>query len=207
MAKESITKRLLRQRKANREKLNRAIRQLSGIPVPGPTGRIVRAIAQAPEPITRVASGVFQNEFLLQAIVNEEIRRQRMIDANADASLRPGKSEISDAINETVALAKALSDEELLDNQLVNEIVETIDTGRDIIRKSGQFRRDLILPDISPKPKRTRKRTGTDKMMSKALRQANDKFRKRNGQLRKGATQAQIMRYAHKLVKKMRNNR
>ena len=80
-------------------------------------------------------------------------------------------------------------------------------TGRDVIRQSGQFRRDLILPDISPKPKRTRKKTGTDKMMSKALRQANDKFRKANGQLRKGATQAQIMRYAHKLVRKMRGNR
>ena len=85
MAKKSITKRLLAQRKRNREKLNRAIRQLSNIPVPGPAGRIVRAVAQAPEPITRLASGVFSNEFLLQAIVNEEIRRQQMIDANADA--------------------------------------------------------------------------------------------------------------------------
>lgn len=77
-------------------------------------------------------------------------------------------------------------------------------TGRDVIRRSGQFRRDMILPDLEEKPKRTRKRTGTDKMMSKALRQANDKFRKANGQLRKGATQAQIMRYAHKLVRRMR---
>ena len=77
-------------------------------------------------------------------------------------------------------------------------------TGRDIIRRSGQFRRDLILPEISRKPKRTRKKTGTDKMMSKALRQANEKFRKSNGQLRKGATQAQIMRYAHKLLRRMR---
>ena len=76
-------------------------------------------------------------------------------------------------------------------------------TGRDVIRQSGQFRRDLILPDISPKPKRSRKRTGTDKIMSKALRQANEKFRKSNGQLRKGATQAQIMRYAHKLRRRM----
>jgi hypothetical protein len=40
--------------------------------------------------------------------------------------------------------------------------------------------------------------------MSKALRQANDKFRKKNGQLRKGATQADIMRFAHKLVRRMR---
>ena len=76
-------------------------------------------------------------------------------------------------------------------------------SGRDIIRQSNQFRRDLILPDISPKPKRSRRRTGTDKMMSKALRQANEKFRKKNGQLRKGATQAQIMRYAHKLLRRM----
>jgi hypothetical protein len=92
----------------------------------------------------------------------------------------------------------------LLDTRLVNEIVDTIDTGRDVIRQSGQFRRDLILPDLTPKAKRTRKRTGTDKMMSKALRQANDKFRKKNGQLRKGATQADIMRFAHKLVRRMR---
>ena len=75
-------------------------------------------------------------------------------------------------------------------------------TGRDIIRRSGQFRRDLILPDIKP-PKKRRKKTTTDKNMSKALRLANQKFRTAKGKLRKGATQAQIMRYAHKLLKKM----
>jgi len=150
------------------------------------------------------ASAAFNQELLAQALVNEEIRRQRMIDANADAGLRAGRTEISQALDETVNLAKALSNEELLDDKLVDEVVRTIETGRDVIRSSGQFRRDLILPDLTPKPKRTRKRTGTDKMMSKALRQANDKFRKSNGQLRKGATQAQIMRYAHKLVRRMK---
>ena len=199
-----MAKRRLEQVRRNRRKLNDAIRQLGSIPIPGPTGRIVRAIAQAPEPVTKATSVGFNQELLLQALVNEEIRRQRMIDANADASLRAGIPEISQTIDESVALAKSLSNEELLDDQLVNEIVDTIDTGRDIIRQSGQFRRDLILPDISPKPKRTRKRTATDKMMSKALRQANEKYRKRNGQLRKGATQAQIMRYAHKLVRRMK---
>jgi len=81
-------------------------------------------------------------------------------------------------------------------------------TARDVIRQSGQFdRANLIgrLTQNSPQStKRTRKKTGTDKMMSKALRQANEKYRKSNGQLRKGATQAQIMRYAHKLVRRMR---
>ena len=207
MARKSLAKRRLESIRRSRAKLNRALRMLEGAPIPGPIGRGVRSIAKAPEPLTKAASGAFQQELLIQALVNEEIKRQRMIDANADASLRAGIPEINQTITEAVNLAQALSDEELLDDQLVDEVVRTIETGRDVIRQSGQFRRDLILPDISPKPKRTRKRTGTDKMMSKALRQANDKFRKKNGQLRKGATQAQIMRHAHKLVRKMRGNR
>lgn len=75
-------------------------------------------------------------------------------------------------------------------------------TGRDVIRSSGQFSRGNLLLGIDVSP-RTRKKTSTDKKMSKALRLANEKFRKKNGSLRKGATQAQIMRYAHKLLKRM----
>ena len=75
-------------------------------------------------------------------------------------------------------------------------------TGRDVIRSSGQFSRGNLLMGIDVSP-RTRKKTSTDKKMSKALRLANERFRKKNGKLRKGATQAQIMRYAHKLLKKM----
>lgn len=207
MARKSLAKRRLESLRRSRAKLNRALRMLEGAPIPGPAGRAVRSIAKAPEPLTKAASAAFQQELLIQALVNEEIRRQRMIDATADASLRAGIPEITQTINEAVNLAQSLSDEELLDDELVDEVVTTIETGRDIIRSSGQFRRDLILPRLEEKPKRTRKRTGTDKMMSKALRQANEKYRKANGQLRKGATQAQIMRYAHKLVRKMRNNR
>lgn len=74
---------------------------------------------------------------------------------------------------------------------------------RDIIRRSGQFSRANILPNLPVRTKRSRKKTKTDKNMSKALRLANDKFRTAKGKLRKGATQSQIMRYAHKLLKKM----
>jgi len=35
------------------------------------------------------------------------------------------------------------------------------------------------------------------------LRLANERFRKKNGSLRKGATQTQIMKYAHRLLRKM----
>ena len=77
-------------------------------------------------------------------------------------------------------------------------------SGREVIRRSGQFDRQNLLPRIDSKPTRVgRKRTNTDKNMSKALRLANEKFRTKSGKLRKGATQAQIMRYAHKLRRRM----
>ena len=67
---------------------------------------------------------------------------------------------------------------------------------------SNQFRRDLILPGNSSS-KRKRKRTKTDKTMSKALAQANKELRKKNGQLRAGVTQADIMRRAHRIRRKL----
>jgi hypothetical protein len=50
-----------------------------------------------------------------------------------------------------------------------------------------------------PKPRKKRK----DPKMTKALKQSNARFRKKNGSLRAGATQAKIMSYAHKLRRKM----
>ena len=43
-----------------------------------------------------------------------------------------------------------------------------------------------------------------DKMMSKALAQANAELRKVNGDLRKGKTQADVMTRAHAIKKKMK---
>ena len=80
-----------------------------------------------------------------------------------------------------------------------NGMVEV--NGRDVIRRSGQFRRDMLLPRTNQK--RGRKKTKTDKTMSKALTQANKELRKKNGQLRAGVTQADIMRRAHRLRRKM----
>ena len=74
---------------------------------------------------------------------------------------------------------------------------------RDIIRRSRQFSRQNLLPSLPSPRKRARKKTKTDKNMSKALRLANEKFRTAKGKLRKGATQAQLMKYAHKLLRKM----
>ena len=40
------------------------------------------------------------------------------------------------------------------------------------------------------------------KNLSRALKEANSKLRKKNGELKKGKTQADVMRMAHRLVKK-----
>lgn len=74
-------------------------------------------------------------------------------------------------------------------------------TARQVIRSSGQFA-NLALGVNVPKKKK-RKKTKTDKNMSKALREANARLRTKKGTLRKGKTQADVMRLAHRLRKKM----
>lgn len=61
--------------------------------------------------------------------------------------------------------------------------------------------RSPLYPPITP-TKRTRKKTKMDKTMSRCLKQANKQMRKKNGQLRKGKTMADVMRLAHRLCKR-----
>ena len=49
------------------------------------------------------------------------------------------------------------------------------------------------------KPKRRRK----NKKLGNALKQANSQLRLKNGSLRKGKTQGDVMKLAHRLMKKM----
>ena len=59
-------------------------------------------------------------------------------------------------------------------------------------------------PEATAKPKRVSKKARTSrKNVSKALREANARYRKKDGSLRTGRTQADIMRLAQKLKKKM----
>lgn len=75
-------------------------------------------------------------------------------------------------------------------------------TGFGLVEVPGEFDRSRILPAAAA-ARRTRKKTKTDKAMSKALREANARLRTKNGKLRKGKTQADVMRLAHRLRKKM----
>lgn len=76
--------------------------------------------------------------------------------------------------------------------------------GRSEIRRSGQFSRQNLLPTLPGNSKRARKKTKTDKNMSKALAEANKKLRTKSGKLRKGKSQGDVMKLAHRLRKKMR---
>ena len=58
--------------------------------------------------------------------------------------------------------------------------------------------------EAPPKPKRRSKAARSqDKKLSQAFKEANARYRKKDGSLRNGRTQADIARLAHRLQKKM----
>lgn len=56
--------------------------------------------------------------------------------------------------------------------------------------------------DPAPMPKK-RKKTKRDRAMKIAVKEANTRYRKKNGQLRAGRTQADVMRLANKIADRM----
>lgn len=62
------------------------------------------------------------------------------------------------------------------DTKIVDgEITRRIPTGRDVIRRSGQFRRDLILPKLQPKRKSQRKPSKYGKTLGKQIEKLKKK--------------------------------
>jgi len=55
----------------------------------------------------------------------------------------------------------------------------------------------------SPKRRASRKASQSRKKLSRALKQANARLRNKNGSLKKGKTQSDVMRLAQRLKKKM----
>ena len=172
------------------EKKERAKQLLPTIPVPirrlTPAGRLYQAASLLAQALIDVDP--------LNIISDDPV--QQMIN---DPQMKMTK-ELMDVINDDSIV--------LVDDQLMRrEDLPSQPSGRDVIRRSGQFSRANLVGRLTqtlPEPrKRTRKKTKTDKNMSKALRMSNERFRTKSGKLRKGATQGQIMKYAHKLLKRM----
>jgi len=69
----------------------------------------------------------------------------------------------------------------------------------------GEAGPEMVIPlssMVKPKRKRSRSARAADKKLSKAFKEANARYRKKDGSLRAGRTQADIARLAHKLRKK-----
>jgi len=69
---------------------------------------------------------------------------------------------------------------------------------------TGEAGPELVLPLMAkPKKKRSRSAKASDKKLSKAFKEANSKLRLKNGKLRKGKSQSDVAKLAHRLRKKM----
>lgn len=204
MSKKSFAKRKLESIERNKRKLKDALSTLPAFPgAPLP----YRILQQAGSPLVDASSIAFNNELVLRRLVaiENQLERNRQMAADVQPISIPREllqagAEGTEVLEE---LLKTLPEEVLADDEAVSAVLADIDTGRDVIRRSRQFDRQNLLPRFSAPVKRTRRKTKTDKNMSKALRLANERFRKKNGSLRKGATQSKIMKYAHRLLKKM----
>lgn len=58
-------------------------------------------------------------------------------------------------------------------------------------------------PSSAPKKKRSQSARAADKLLSKAFKEANARYRKKDGSLRAGRTQADIAKLAQRLRRKM----
>ena len=205
MARKSFAQRRLDNIRKNKRRVKEALSRLpQAPPALGLAGRAYNLALQGRNQLVDASSIAFQQELLLNRVV--ELENNLM---NAGVPIPPPSipRALATTVDETLvageALLETLSDDDFADTPLIDAVLEDVQTGRDVIRNSRQFDRQNLLPRFSEPTKRTRRKTKTDKNMSKALRLANERFRKKNGSLRKGATQTKIMKYAHRLLRKM----
>jgi len=146
-------------------------------------------------------------ELEMRSRENEERRRRDLEQRERDEDDRRALTSSAEADLRS-ALEKATSEEMRL---LINDptlrvssrgrITRTRPSGRDVIRRSGQFSRASLLPNVRKPRKKNKKHC---KNLSSCLRQANSELRTKKGSLRKGKTQADVMRRAQRLLKKMK---
>jgi hypothetical protein len=216
MARKSFAQRRLDNIRKNKARLKKALGKLpQAPPTLGFPGRAYNLALQGRNQFVDASSIAFQQELLLNRVV--ELENNLM---NAGVPIPPPSipGALIQTGTESLAageeLLQVLSDDDFADTPMIDALLEDVEqvkaavpkirTFRDDLRDSRQFSRANLVGGIDlSKPKRTRKKTKTDKNMSKALRLANERYRKKNGSMRKGATQAKIMKYAHRLLKKM----
>lgn len=143
---------------------------------------------------------------------NERRREQDRIDSMRRERTRMNRDESMQRREEMSSMRKmmdVINDSNIqVDQDMVKAIndpmVVMTDDGQ-LARLSGsrtsfadQFRRDRILPRAQKKTKRRK-----NPKLAAAFREANQRYRTKGGKLRKGRSQADIAKLAHRLLKKM----
>ena len=157
--------------------------------------------------------GLFdEREFMRERDLMDEIRRERALleRDRMDDEMRRAQEEAAKLEEAKVSELQTKDLVEAINNPLVkvtpdgrisSRRVRRMPSGRDIIRRSGQFTmQGFNLPARKPR-KKNKKHC---KNLSQCLRQANAELRTKKGTLRKGKTQADIMRRAQRLLRKMK---
>ena len=179
---------MARTRREKKEEAKETIREaVPTIPLPRTAPAPLRAINLILKGAERLGTGLVELDPL--GIITEPVV-QAMVN---DPSFKMSK-ELMDLIND---------DERVVLSDGQSNLIETSRFPSSISRQFSRANLIGRLPGNSTSSKRARKKTKTDKIMSKALAQANSELRKKNGQLRRGVKQADIMRRAHRLRRKM----
>ena len=195
-------------KKRTKAEAKRRIEDLPLLPPPNPAIPILntpqyRILKLLERPAKELAK-VFVTSDPLNRLEDETSTAER-IDAATEAfeilvndpNIKMGVEELNMINNDLVEIANT-------DNGRVPITFGRNSVGRQEIRRSGQFSRQNLLPSLPGTSKRARKKTKTDKNMSKALAEANSRLRTNKGKLRKGKSQGDVMKLAHRLRKKMR---
>lgn len=156
--------------------------------------------------------GLFdERELMRERDLMDEIRREReLLRRDREDDLRRAQMEAAKLEETKVEELQTKDLVEAINNPLVrvapdgrisSRRVRRMPSGRDIIRRSGQFAmQGFDLPTKKPR-KKNKKHC---RNLSQCLRQANAELRTKKGTLRKGKTQADIMRRAQRLLRKMK---
>lgn len=99
-------------------------------------------------------------------------------------------------------IAEAKRQSVMIGKEVVRELPGALtDTGM-LVNQALMFVEDTAEVAATPKKKRSAAAKKADKKLSAAFKEANRRYRKKDGSLRAGRTQADIARLAHKLRKK-----
>ncbi len=99
-------------------------------------------------------------------------------------------------------IAEAKRQSVMAGKEIVRELPGALLDTQSLVNQSLMFVEETVTAAQSKK-KRSRSARAADKKLSKAFKEANSRLRLKSGALRKGRTQADVAKLAHKLRKKM----